>query len=193
MPSVELAPGADDNASGSVGVMMAAQALSEYDFQRTVRFVLLTGEEQGLLGSDRYARKVAEDGDNVVAVYNMDMIAWDIRNRPALRIYTRPKRDPGYEGDMVIANSFFAVVDTYALDLVPVISSMGGHWSDHASFWDEGFSAVCAIEDDGSDWNKFNYHTIDDTIDTLNFTYLTNFIKASVGTAAHLAGISGDL
>ena len=77
LPSSGLAPGADDNASGSVGVMMAAQILSQYAFQRTVRFVFFTGEEQGLLGSDRYASKVVTDGDNLVAVYNMDMIAWD--------------------------------------------------------------------------------------------------------------------
>jgi Zn-dependent M28 family amino/carboxypeptidase len=181
--------------------MMAAEILSQYDFQRTVRFVLFTGEEQGLLGSDRYASKVVADGDNVLAAYNMDMIAFDIRNLPKLRIYTRAKRDPGYEGDMVIANTFLDVVNTYdasdtvPLDtvLVPAITPLGGlwggHWSDHASFWDEGFSAVCAIEDDGSDWNRFNYHTVDDTISTLNFTYLTNYIRASVGTAAHLANV----
>jgi leucyl aminopeptidase len=194
-PSGGLAPGADDNASGSVGVMMAAEILSQsqYEFERTVRFVFFTGEEQGLRGSDRYASKVVEDGDNVVAVYNMDMIAWDVRNKPKLRIYTRAKRDPGHDGDMVIANTFFDVVNTYALDtvLIPVITPKGGHWgghwSDHASFWDEGFSAVVAIEDDHSDWNRFNYHTVDDTISTLNFTYLTNYIRASVGTAAHLA------
>ena len=196
LPSGELAPGADDNASGSVGVMMAARMLSQYRFQRTVRFVLFTGEEQGLLGSDRYARKVVTDGDNVVAVYNMDMIAWDVRNGPKLRIYTRGKKNPGYDGDMVIANTFLDVVNTYdPLDtvLLPAIVALGelwgGHWSDHASFWDEGFSAVCAIEDDASDWNKFNYHTVDDTISTLNFMYLTNYIRASVGTAAHLANI----
>jgi Zn-dependent M28 family amino/carboxypeptidase len=177
--------------------MMAAEILSQsqYEFERTVRFVFFTGEEQGLRGSKRYASKVATDGDNVVAAYNMDMIAWDVRNKPVLRIYTRAKRDPGHDGDMVIANTFVDVVDTYALDtvLVPVITlkggHWGGHWSDHASFWDEGFSAVCAIEDDHSDWNHFNYHTVDDTISTLNFTYLTNFIKASVGTAAHLANV----
>jgi Zn-dependent M28 family amino/carboxypeptidase len=176
--------------------MMAAQILSQYDFQRTVRFVFFTGEEQGLRGSKRYASKVATDGDDVVAAYNMDMIAWDVRNKPMLRIYTRAKRDPGHDGDMVIANTFVDVVDTYALDtvLIPVITPKGGHWgghwSDHASFWDEGFSAVCAIEDDHSDWNRFNYHTVDDTISTLNFTYLTNYIRASVGTAAHLANVT---
>jgi Zn-dependent M28 family amino/carboxypeptidase len=189
LPSSGLAPGADDNGSGSVGVMMAAQILSQYDFQRTVRFVFFTGEEQGLYGSDRYASKVVTDGDNLVAVYNMDMIAWDNVGGPTLRIYTRTTSNPGYDGDMVIANTFVDVVNTYALDtvLTPIITSEGGNWSDHASFWDEGFPAVCAIEDDYDDWNGDNYHTANDKMSTLNFTYLTNYIKASVGTTAHFA------
>lgn len=50
--------------------------------KRTVRLVLFTGEEQGLLGSAAYAQKVADElaQDNqkkVVAVFNMDMIAYD--------------------------------------------------------------------------------------------------------------------
>ena len=51
MPSGALAPGADDNASGSTGVLLAAEALSAYQLQRTIRYVLFTGEEQGLLGT----------------------------------------------------------------------------------------------------------------------------------------------
>ena len=87
--------------------------------------------------------------ENIVAVYNMDMIAWDVRNLPKLRIYTRAKRDPGHEGDMVIANTFLDVVNKYELDkdLIPVITPKGGHWgghwSDQASFWDEGIFRRC--------------------------------------------------
>jgi hypothetical protein len=171
--------------------MMAAQIFSQYHFQRTVRFVIFTGEEQGLYGSGSYANKVATDGDNIVAVYNMDMIAWDNVGGPELMIYTRTASNPGYDGDMVIANTFVDAVNTYSLDtvLTPIIASDNEAWSDHASFWDEGFSAVCAIEDDG-DFND-NYHTANDTISTLNFTYFTNFVKASIGTAAHLAQPAG--
>jgi hypothetical protein len=119
----------------------------------------------------------------------MDMIAWDNVDGPTLRIYTRMTSNPGYDGDMVIANTFVDVVNTYALDtvLTPIITSEGGNWSDHASFWDQGFSAVCAIEDDYDDWNGNNYHTANDKMSTLNFTYLTNYVKASIGTTAHLA------
>nr|MBP7688686.1 M20/M25/M40 family metallo-hydrolase [Thermoflexales bacterium] len=70
MPSTGRAPGADDNASGSVGVLMAAQLMHGQLFERTVRFVLFTGEEQGLCGSGAYADTVFAAGDNIVAVYN---------------------------------------------------------------------------------------------------------------------------
>jgi Peptidase family M28 len=55
MPSSGLAPGADDNASGSTGVLIAADIMSRYRFERTVRFIIFTGEEQGLCGSAAYA------------------------------------------------------------------------------------------------------------------------------------------
>ena len=49
MPATGAAPGADDNASGSVGVMIASEIMRDYQFERTVRFIFFTGEEQGLL------------------------------------------------------------------------------------------------------------------------------------------------
>ncbi|MBI2435467.1 MAG: M28 family peptidase, partial [Candidatus Hydrogenedentes bacterium] len=50
MPDEGRAPGADDNASGSVGVMLAAAQLAGHTFERTIRFVLFTGEEYGPSG-----------------------------------------------------------------------------------------------------------------------------------------------
>ena len=76
-PVGQIHNGADDNASGSTGVMVAAEILSQYEFERTIRYVFFTGEEQGLYGSREYADLVAGAGDNIVAVYNMDMIAWN--------------------------------------------------------------------------------------------------------------------
>ncbi|MCI0476948.1 MAG: M28 family metallopeptidase [Anaerolineales bacterium] len=186
LPLITNAPGADDNASGSVGVWIAAEILRQYRFERTLRFVFFTGEEQGLCGSSRYAAAVA--GQNVVAVYNLDMIAWDAVNGPTLRLHTRRSSDPGYSGDLAIANMFVGVVNAYGLSsaLTPIVDADGEEYSDHASFWARGFAGVLAIEDDDDDFNP-NYHTTSDRLSTLNLTYFTNFVKASVGTAAHLA------
>jgi len=186
LPSLTNAPGADDNASGSVGVWIAAEILRQSRFERTLRFVFFTGEEQGLCGSERYAASVS--AQNVVAVYNLDMIAWDAVGAPVLRLYTREVSDPGYAGDLAIANTFIGVVNAYGLsgNLTPVLEADSGDYSDHASFWEQGFAAILAIEDDINDFNP-NYHKTSDRLATLNLTYFTNFVKASVGTAAHLA------
>lgn len=55
MPASGGAPGADDNASGCAALLAAADIMSRYRFERTIRFVFFTGEEQGLLGSATYA------------------------------------------------------------------------------------------------------------------------------------------
>jgi hypothetical protein len=182
------APGADDNASGSVGVMTAAEILSGYDFGRTLRFVLFTGEEQGLHGSYAYAQSVAAAGEEIVAVYNMDMIAWDHVAEPIVRLHTRRVIDSGYPDDLAIAGVFTNVVASYGLsgDLEPVIDADGIWASDHAPFWGQGYPAILAIEDDVHDFNDY-YHTTGDRLTWLNMDYYTAYVRASVGTAAHLA------
>ncbi len=69
--------GADDNGSGSVGVMSIARAFSALAKppKRTVVFCLWTGEEQGLLGSRFYVQNPAFPMEKTVAYLNMDMIS----------------------------------------------------------------------------------------------------------------------
>ena len=188
MPSSGTAPGADDNASGSVGVLVAAKIMGQYHFERTVRFVLFTGEEQGLCGSAQYANYISGKGDNVVAVYNMDMIAYDVLDGPTLRLHTRTTTNAGYPADLAIAGVFTNVVNTYGMSgaLTPIVEPDGESASDHASFWSKGYPGILAIEDDSDDFNAY-YHTINDNYDHVNLTYFTNYVKASIGTAAHLA------
>jgi hypothetical protein len=186
LPAVGGAPGADDNASGSAALLMAANIMSHYRFQRTIRFVFFTGEEQGLLGSSRYAASVA--GENIVAVVNLDMIAYNTQTLPKQRLHTRTSGNPGYGADLTIANTFVDVVEAYGLagDLQPMVTSDGETASDHSSFWDQGFAAILAIEDHYDNFNP-HYHTGSDTLAYLNLAYCTAQVKASVGTAAHLA------
>ncbi len=69
--------GADDNGSGSVGVMNLARAfaMNPVKPKRTVVFCLWTGEEEGLLGSRYYVRNPAFPIDKTVAYLNLDMIS----------------------------------------------------------------------------------------------------------------------
>jgi len=192
-PQVNLAPGADDDASGTAGVLVAADILSRYEFERTVRFVLWTGEEQWMLGSYAYAAAAQTAGDNIVAVLSLDMIAYDAVDGPTLNLRTRRPDQPGYALDLVTASTFTNVVSTYGLSdqLTPLFTPDGSVAGDHASFWQHGYPAVMAIEDD-NDFNAY-YHTIDERLYHLDLPYFTAFVKASVGTIAHLAGPLGEV
>lgn len=174
-----LAPGADDNASGSVGVLTAAEILSQYAFGCTLRYVFFTGEEQWLYGSAAYASDVSNQ--DIEGVLNLDMIGFNtLGSAPTFELHTRP----GNSGDLAIANLFQSVVSAYGIGLTPRLLQDGENFSDHSSFWNQGFPAILAIED----WNDHtpNYHKNGDQLETLDMTYFTNLVKASVATFAHM-------
>ena len=68
------APGADDNGTGTVAVLAVARALADVPTARTVRFVLFSGEEQGLVGAKADAAKLKAAGTDVALMVNMDMV-----------------------------------------------------------------------------------------------------------------------
>jgi hypothetical protein len=175
-----LAPGADDNASGAAGVLAVADILSQFEFDCTLRYALFTGEEQGLYGSQAYADSLSNSNQDLLGVLNLDMIAYNSDDERILDLHVRP----GNAADLAIAESFSGAVSAYGLDLIPQIQADGMGYSDHYSFWESGFAAILAIED-GSDFNS-NYHSINDTLDTLDLDYFTDFVKASLATLAQL-------
>ena len=187
------APGADDNASGSAALMIAADLLAELDFAYTIRIVFFTGEEQGMWGSYYYARDVANAGEDILGVLNLDMIAWDAKGGPAIDLHSQL---PSVEDDSdALADLFAAVVDVYGIGLEPQIVENGARFSDHARFWDRGYAALLVIEDyynageqpgEPRDWNA-NYHTANDRLSTLNLTYCREAVRASLATFVHLA------
>ncbi|MFZ2322212.1 MAG: M20/M25/M40 family metallo-hydrolase [Ignavibacteriaceae bacterium] len=73
-----LFPGANDNASGSAGVLEIAKAFSENGIKpkRSVIFVLFAGEEQGLNGSKYFVESWKKDYDKIVAMLNLDCIGY---------------------------------------------------------------------------------------------------------------------
>ncbi len=66
--------GADDNASGTTGLLELAQYFSENRPATDILFLAFSGEEMGLLGSAHYANNPTVDLDNALAMINMDMI-----------------------------------------------------------------------------------------------------------------------
>jgi hypothetical protein len=68
------APGANDDASGVAALMECARIMTKHRFPATVVFVAVSGEEQGLLGSNFMSEKAKKEGMNVEAVLNNDIM-----------------------------------------------------------------------------------------------------------------------
>jgi subtilisin family serine protease len=184
MPSGPLAPGADDNGSGAVATLLAADIATQYQWGCTLRFALWTGEEQGLNGSHAYAQRSYNMGENILGYLNLDMIAWNsVGSNPDIDLHA----DSDLSETLVLAQLFADVVDAYDLNLIPQIVPNGTGASDHASFWQYGYTAILGIEDFG-DFNP-HYHTVNDDMDNFqDWPYYVDFVKASIATFAHMSG-----
>lgn len=182
----DVAPGADDNASGTAAVLETARILSQHSFAHTVRFVLFAGEEQGLLGSAHYAREAYVRGDTIDGVINLDMIGYE----------SSPPNDHIVElhagtnlASIAIADAMVAHISTYGLALAPQVLTDGATTrSDHASFWSFGYPAILGIED-FQDLSP-NYHRTTDTLEHLQVPLMVDYTKATVATIADLAGLT---
>lgn len=183
-----LAPGADDNASGSGAVITAARILGQYQFERTIHYVLFTAEEAGGDGSRAYVSEATAGKSNLVAILNLEMMAWDKTGPPRCALITSGDKIPHFSDQVAIASIFTGVVDAYQMSdrLSPALVIDPGPVSDHQSFWAEGFPAICIAEDYRTDTTPY-YHSDMDRVRTLNTNFYTAMVQAIVGTVAHLA------
>ncbi len=69
-----LAPGANDDGSGTAAVMELARVMSKYQFDATIVFMTVAAEEQGLQGAGHWARTAKEKGVNVAAMFTNDIV-----------------------------------------------------------------------------------------------------------------------
>ncbi len=180
------APGADDDASGCAAVLEAARILSQYRFARTLRFVLFAGEEQWMKGSEHYAAEVAERGDWIDGVINLDMIGYESvpPNDHVVEIHAGTRPD-----SIGLADALIQYISAYGLCLVPEkLTTEAVTYCDQAPFWEHGFAGILCIEDfkDLKDFNPY-YHTAGDTLAHLQLPLVAEFTRATVAVLAELA------
>jgi Zn-dependent M28 family amino/carboxypeptidase len=173
-----LAPGADDNASGTAAVLEAARVLAPYDLDYTVRFIAFSAEEWGLWGSRAYADSARAASERILGVINLDMIGYADALPEDLQIIVNDRS--GWMADLYLAAaaSYGILGGTKTVDASFV-------YSDHGPFWDNGYPALLAIEDEPLT-NPY-YHKTTDTLDKLNVEFLAGATRASLGLLAELA------
>ncbi len=175
------APAADDDGSGTCALLEAARILRDVQFEYTIVFGFWDEEEQGLVGSGFYAGAMAANDELVRGVINMDAIAYDGNGDTKARVHVRP-----IANSVEIGDSVFSVLDTYGIDIDLLLTNPGATYSDHASFWNEGYGAVLIIEEFTSDGNP-HYHTPTDLVQYFDVPYYEKLAKLSVGTLATMA------
>ena len=190
---------ADDNVSGTAAVLEIARILAQYDFDNTIVYALWDQEEIGLLGANNYAEAASASGDNILAVFNMDMMAHDDDGDNDFDIDVRP-----IGNSIAMKDDIIALLGTYGvsndIDLNVNVVNPGTPFSDHKPFWDEGFTAVLFGEAWSNGDQTQQYHTSGDRVSTLDLDYYHDMVKlamAYMGTKAGLNVLSvedlGDL
>lgn len=175
------APGADDNATGSAGILEAARILAQQDFEYTIRLMFYCAEELGLVGSDYDAQQLAASGADVVAMLNMDMIG-------------HLQAGDTYDLDFTTNNSS-ATLTQFCRDVtaayVPGLGTKTGvltaGTSDHQSYSSAGFPAAFFFED--LDQYSMVIHTANDTLGSSanSFVLAKDIVKAFIASAALIA------
>ena len=210
------APGANDNASGMAGAMEAARVLSQYEFESSVVYVGLSGEEQGLFGGKGLAEYAKENNWEIIGVLNNDMIGniegvdGVIDNR-TFRIFSEPvppnetdrertmRRFYGGEVDGIsrqLARYVRKTTETYMPEMNPMMIyrldrfGRGGH---HRPFNDLGFAGIRIMEaHENYNRQHQDIRTEDgieygDVVEAVNFDYAEKLTAVNAINMASLA------
>jgi len=144
---------ADDNASGTAGLMWLANRLANNPAESTIIFAAFSGEEMGLLGSEFFVQQMDIPVDSVLAMINLDMIG---------------RLDDGQlsifgTGTANIWDGLLDEVQADSLEITRVPDGMSS--SDHASFSRAGIPVLHYFTNTHDD-----YHRPSDTADKINYT-----------------------
>ena len=210
------APGANDNASGLAGTLEAARVLSQYEFGSTIVYAGLSGEEQGLFGGQHMAEVAREEGWDIAAVFNNDMIGNieggdGVIDNTVFRVFSQPFSSTATEEELRRMRYFGGEVDgpsrqiaRYAdritelyftnLDAMMIYRldrfGRGGH---HRPFNDAGFPAVRIMEahedytEQHQDVRTEEGVAYGDVIEEVNFDYARRLTGVNAAVLAALA------
>ena len=209
-----IAPGANDDASGTTVSLECARVLSKLKFPATIIFVTVAGEEQGLNGSSHFAKMAKEQGWDIEAVLNNDIVGGDRNSQQdpgVVRVFSegvpaaatdadlRLIRNLGGESDSAsrqVARYVAEVGRTYQTAVKPLLEFRLDRYlrgGDHYSFNQQGYAAVRFTE------YREDYHHQHQNVRTengieygdvpkwVNFDYVANVARINAATLASLA------
>lgn len=172
------APGADDNGSGSAGLLEMMRAFEDHRGEHDLQAVLFGGEEKGLFGSKQYVANLpAAEKERIRAVVNMDMVG-------TLNTPTRSVLLEGAPLSQKVIDGLSQAAMTYTQLVVE--TSLHPFASDHVPFINAGIPAVLTIE--GADNTNSNVHSGADIIDHINYAFVLEILRMNVAFVASAVG-----
>jgi hypothetical protein len=169
----EFAPGADDDASGTAGVLEIARVLADVETPLSFVFIPIDAEELGLFGAYNYAGRAANRGDSIVLMINMDMIGYSAGTDTISVVYAP---------DDYYANIWMDICDTLQGVNIHPVPSLGA-FADESAFYTYGYEVVGIYEY----FITPHYHTPHDSSVYLEFDYMSHIVKITLATAATVA------
>jgi hypothetical protein len=185
------APGANDDGSGTVLSMELARVFAEsgIDFDATLVFMCVAGEEQGLIGAGAHAKAARAQNVPIQAWFNNDIVGNSHGGDGSLdsatvKIYSEgPEDSPSRELAVFAARIGAEYVPSHRVRLMARADrfSRGG---DHSALNAEGFAAIGFRE---SKENYAKQHGPNDTLDGVDYHYLGQNARVNAAAMATLA------
>jgi Zn-dependent M28 family amino/carboxypeptidase len=203
--SVPGCPGANDNASGVAAVLAISRLLAHDSAPCTIRFVAFVNEEPPFfmtdsMGSVVYARRCRAKDEKIAGMFSLETIGYYSNERgsqqypgPALfhRLYPDTGNFIGFVANissrhlMREAGREFRRVAKFPSEGAAAPADIPGvGWSDHWSFWQEGYPAVMIT--DTAPYRYPHYHQATDTPDKLSYDALARVVVGLSRTFAAL-------
>lgn len=188
---LELAPGANDNGTGVAALLEAIPTFARTSFEKTVKVIFFSGEENFMQGSTAYV--AAHSSDNIIGVINMDMFGNDPEDERCFEIHvgTLPESDP-------LGQAFRQAIADYQINLTyDYFTYVAYELGDHTPFWSAGIPALTAMENFTEDSTPGgcgprpyprNWHAPTDFIADVNIPYAFDVARAGTITVLRLAG-----
>lgn len=197
-------PGANDNASGVAALLELSRQFLAIETDRTVRLVAFVNEEApffyfGKMGSKVYAQAARRRGDDIQLMISLEMLgcysdAPGSQRYPPMFRYFYPDRGNfiGFVSNLRSRRMLHQTVRAFrdhsdfpAEQVATFAFVPGVAWSDHLSFWREGYRALMVT--DTAFYRYPYYHTPLDTADRLDYSSMARVTAGLAGAVATLA------